>query len=161
MRGLTDRTVVHVLYSTLHCSLAAAGRLAAMLCSSFVSVWCKCLCKRLCVGSILIPPQGKIVSSPFSPYSKTYIKCGGYTPKVKWPEQPIRQHLRLSFDELFTAMWRTLFNSDSLESYGSERLSYLLGWPSLYLRIATWSSVDGNIRYTIQQFDLFILPLNQ
>ena len=79
MRGLTDRTVVHVLYSILHCSVAAAGRLAAMLCSSFVSVWCKCLCKRLCVGSILIPPQEKIDSSPFSTYSKTYIKCGGYT----------------------------------------------------------------------------------
>ena len=45
--------------------------------------------------------------------------------------QPIRQHLRLSFDELFTAMCRTLFNSDSMGSYGSERLSYLLGWPSL------------------------------
>ena len=55
-----------------------------------------------------------------------------YSVLVKWPEQPIRQHLRLSFDELFTAMCRTLFNSDSLESYGSERLSYLLGWPSLY-----------------------------
>ena len=52
---------------------------------------------------------------------------------VKWPEQPIRQHLRLSFDELFTAVSRTLFNSDSLESYGSERLSYLLGWPSLWI----------------------------
>ena len=38
MRGLTDRAVVHVLYSILHCSVAAAGRLAAMLCSSFVSV---------------------------------------------------------------------------------------------------------------------------
>ena len=33
MRGLTDRTVVHVLYST-----CCIGRLAAMLCSSFVSV---------------------------------------------------------------------------------------------------------------------------
>ena len=55
-----------------------------------------------------------------------------YSVLVKWPEQPIRQHLRLSFDELFTAMCRTLFNSDSLESCGSERLSYLLGWPSLY-----------------------------
>ena len=56
-----------------------------------------------------------------------------YSVLVKWPEQPIRQHLRLSFDELFTAMCRTLSNSDSLESYGSERLSYLLGWPSLYV----------------------------
>ena len=74
LRGLTDRTVVHVLYSILHCSAAAARWLAAMLCSSFVCVWCKCLCKRLCVGSILIPPQEKIVSSLFSPYSETYIK---------------------------------------------------------------------------------------
>ena len=38
MRGFTDRTVVHVLYSVLHCSVAAAERLAAVLCSSFVSV---------------------------------------------------------------------------------------------------------------------------
>ena len=32
-----------------------------------------------CCALLLIPPQEKIVSSPFSPYSKTYIKCGGYT----------------------------------------------------------------------------------
>ena len=80
MRGLTDRTVVHVLYSILHCSVAAAGWLACHAVLFFcVCVWCKCFCKRLCVGSILIPPQEKTVSSPFSPYSKTYIKCGRYT----------------------------------------------------------------------------------
>ena len=57
-----------------------------------------------------------------------------YSVLVKWPEQPIRQHIRLTFDEFFTAMCRTLSSSDSLESYGSERLSGLLGWPSLYHR---------------------------
>ena len=106
--------------------------------------WLPCCALLLCLCLVQVHLQArrfdfysaarKNVSSPFSPFSKTYIKCGWYTRYsvlVKRPEQPIRQHLRLSFDELFTAMCRTLFNSDSMGSYGSERLSYLLGWPSL------------------------------
>ena len=76
-----------------------------------------------------------------------------YSVLVKWPEQPIRQHLRLSFDELFTAICRTLSSSDSLESYGSERLSYLLGWPSLYIRLRTSScSFYSSKKYTCLEY---------
>ena len=57
-------------------SSRAAGCHAVLFC-----VWCKYICKRLCVGSILIPPQEKTVSSPFSPYSKTCLLYTSPSPR--------------------------------------------------------------------------------